>query len=565
MSETKKSNPDYPPDRERDRSLSFDLKPLDNGFIDSLGLPIPINKRRAQARESILMEAYVLGRAEPDRCISYSRRRDHYANQRRYRGAAYTYSTVIPEIDLLARNGLIENIVTKPGARGWQSRFRATPALISAVRRPLLAVCDPRELIRLKDGFGRLVGYRDTGETARIRRQLTDFNDAIAAADIAFKAPGAVWDENVIRCGRHTLYPARNSYYRVFNESWFYGGRLYGPWWQSARSEDRAHIEINGEHVIELDYPEHHLRMAYALVRAVPPSEPYAIPGWARQVVKWAVLIMFNAKNYRDAVGAVANLIGGEEARPSARDLICAVKEKHVAVADLFHADLGVRLQRSDADMAANIMGRLLKRGITCLSVHDSFLVAARFGGELYEAMDEAWLGFETSVDSLSRTVAYKKLIPQMEREEREVEREVRRDRRELCGVGVPDCSPRSPLPHLVIVLPAPAQLDLFSDPQVSSVPLKDLDGWHRGLAPKSVRRALDHEIRRRRMRQVDLARRMKISKQHLTNVLHGRAVAGVRLASGLRRFINQAVRRINGSNTYSQDRPAPPFEFPRP
>jgi hypothetical protein len=49
---------------------------------------------------------------------------------------------------------------------------------------------------------------------------------------------------------------------------------MYGPWWQNARSKDRAYIEINSEPVIELDYPAHHLRMAYAISHAVPPPDP---------------------------------------------------------------------------------------------------------------------------------------------------------------------------------------------------------------------------------------------------------------------------------------------------
>ena len=59
-----------------------------------------------------------------------------------------------------------------------------------------------------------------------------------------------------------------------------------------------------------------------------------------------------SAEDYRGAIGAIANLIGGENSRPRAIQLIRAVKDKHPAVAHLFHTDLGVRLQRRDADMA---------------------------------------------------------------------------------------------------------------------------------------------------------------------------------------------------------------------
>jgi hypothetical protein len=537
------------PGGERDRPLSFRWKPLNPKILDCLGLPTPPSALHAQTRASILTEAYIIGRGEPERWISYSRRRDFYTGQRRYRGTAYTYKTVVREIDLLAKFGLIENVVAERGRRGWQSAFRATLDLINGIDQPLPAVFDPHELIRLKDAQGKLIDYRDTAETAKMRRQLTNFNEAIATADIALTAPGAVRDGDIIRCGRHTLYLAQRAYHRVFNRSWQRGGRMYGPWWQSARAEDRAYIEINGELVVELDYPAHHLRMAYAIAHAIPPLAPYTIPGWDRQVVKWAVLIMFNAKSYRDAIGAVANLIGGEIARQRAVELIRAVKDLHAAVAHLFHTDLGVSLQRRDAEMATDIIQRLLRQGIVSLSVHDSFIAAARYGGELHEAMFAAWWQFLTSIDSSLKPIPYTKLIPHME---------------EWVGAGVcpvlgvdpeplvvlgpllgdlPVWLDGSLLPPLCLVLPAPAQLDLFGGASGFSVPARELEGWHRGFAPPSVRRAVDHEIRRRGMLRIDFARHLGVSKQHLTNVLHGRFGASPALASGLAAFIRDGAR----------------------
>lgn len=508
--------------QERDRALSFHWKPLDFGVLDRLGLPAPRNALHAQARRSILTEAYIIGRAEPDRRISYSRRRDFYVDQQRYRGTAYTYNTVVGEIDQLAEFGLLESVVADPGSRGWQSTFRATPDLLNAFDRPLLAVFDPYEFIRLKDAEGRLIGYRDTAETERMRRELTNFNDASAAAKIVLKAPGAVEDENVIRCDKHVLYPAQRAYYRVFNCSFQRGGRMYGPWWQGARSKDRAYIEIDDEPTVELDYPAHHLRMAYAMARTAPPLEPYTITGWDRSLVKRAVLIMFNAPTYVAAIGAIAREIGGARARAKAIELVRAVKDKHGGVAGLFHSDLGIKLQRRDADMATSVVRGLLDKGVISLSIHDSFLAQSRYGGILNEEMAAAWWQFRISVDPSLRSVSYKDSIPQMEG----------------------GCEPLD-MPLLVLVLPPPVQLDLFGGAfasALSSVPLKDLIGWHRGPIPPSVRRAIDHEIGRRGLWRSDLARRAGISKQHLTNVMRRRYGAGAALASKLRAFIEEAA-----------------------
>ena len=467
MSEDAKPTQHDLSESERDRALSFHWNPLDFGIFDRLSLPAPRNRQRACARGSILTEAYIIGRAEPHRWISYSRRRDFYADQQRYRGTAYTYDTVVAEIDQLADCGLLENVVAKPGSRGWQSTFRATRELVCAFDRPVLAVYDPHELIRLKNVGGRLIGYRDTAETECMRRELAEINDAIAAAEVALKAPGAVRGENVIWCGNHVLYMAQRRHYRVFNGSFRRGGRMYGPWWQSARSKDRTYIEINDEPTVELDYPALHLRMAYAIAQADPPAEPYTIPGWDRPFVKLAVLIMFNAPTYLEAIGAIANEIGGANARARSIQLIRVVKDKHSAVAQLFHSGLGIKLQRHDADMATGIARRLLRKGVISLSVHDSFLAQSRYGGLLYEEMAAAWWRFRVSVDPTLKSVSYKGSIPQMEEGD------------------------AAEMPLLVLVLPAPAQLDLFGGhfaPRPSSVAIKELVGWRRGPIPPSIR-----------------------------------------------------------------------------
>src|SRR5260370_38507166 len=49
----------------RDRPLSFHWKPLNPEILERLGLPTPLNALHAQTRASILTEAYITGRGEP--------------------------------------------------------------------------------------------------------------------------------------------------------------------------------------------------------------------------------------------------------------------------------------------------------------------------------------------------------------------------------------------------------------------------------------------------------------------------------------------------------------------
>ena len=90
---------------EHDRALSLHWHLRDPSLLDRLDLPTPRNAARARVRSLVLTEAAVIGHAEPGRSISYSRRRDAYTDQQRYRGSAYSYRNVVGEIDLMAHLG----------------------------------------------------------------------------------------------------------------------------------------------------------------------------------------------------------------------------------------------------------------------------------------------------------------------------------------------------------------------------------------------------------------------------------------------------------------------------
>ena len=82
------------------------------------------------------------------------------------------------------------------------------------------------------------------------------------------------------------------------------------------------------------------------------------------------------------------------------------------------------------------------------------------------------------------------------------------------------------PLPLLLLPPENPDQLDLFGQPSVS-VPFHEVHAWTGGIAPGSIRKAVRHELRRRGVRQGDLASRIGVSRSQLTNILDGRFGAG--------------------------------------
>jgi hypothetical protein len=66
----------------------------------------------------------VVGRADPKKWLSYSRRPEFYAGRRgRYWPKTYTYDTIVHTVDQLAALGFLDHEKMPPGNLGWQSRL----------------------------------------------------------------------------------------------------------------------------------------------------------------------------------------------------------------------------------------------------------------------------------------------------------------------------------------------------------------------------------------------------------------------------------------------------------
>ena len=173
----------------RDHPLSCHWRPVAPDVYLALGLPPAKSRAAAIARAQIITEAYVVGRADIDSWISYSRRQAFYAARiGRYWPTTYTYSTVVPAVDQLAASGLLDHQKMPPGHRGEQSRFKASGALIALLNQaPFTIIHDPREVVILRDKDGNLIDYNETHRSARLRRNVQEINEAILATAIGIK------------------------------------------------------------------------------------------------------------------------------------------------------------------------------------------------------------------------------------------------------------------------------------------------------------------------------------------------------------------------------------------
>jgi hypothetical protein len=272
-----------------------------------------------------------------------------------------------------------------PADSGWQSSMKATPELIARTNEiisagPRLEIARPAETIILRDADGSMLDYPDTASSMRMRRSLEQLNEALRGTDIS---------DNVA-----------SPMVRIFNRHFGRRGRFYalGGGWQSMRKEARTRITIDGESVAEIDYRTLHPAILYAQAGISLPEDCYAIDGWPRPLVKLALLVLINAKNWAAARLAIANhdtmaaiaTPGSQQAKEAATRLITNVKRVHRPIRQAFHADQGAKLMRIDSDLAETVMHLMLRQGVVVLPVHDSFLVPASKAELLEEAMLKA-------------------------------------------------------------------------------------------------------------------------------------------------------------------------------
>ncbi len=145
--------------------------------------------------------------------------------------------------------------------------------------------------------------------------------------------------------------------------------------------------------------------MAYAAAGCIPEGDPYEIEGSERDLVKLGVNIMLNCSTRSRSMRALTegikddpnliHLLGIDMpwrtlTRPAAMALVTAIEEKHSQITDYFHSDCGVQFQKTDSDMAIEIMTTMIEKTGRCpLPLHDSFLVIEEDADLLHSVMDK--------------------------------------------------------------------------------------------------------------------------------------------------------------------------------
>ncbi|WP_104823434.1 hypothetical protein [Rhizobium sp. NXC24] len=399
-----------PEDFPRDRALPFFAEASYAELADVLPMPKCATRRQEKVMAGIVAGMAHHVRMRPaDQFISYSRDHSVYPGQQVYYGEDWGYGPVIGSIDSLADNGWFSIHDRKKQmsvAQGQQSRFIPNPEKFQGIALPKTKR-SVGELIRLRDRKERvLIPYKETEAVDRMRKFVSKINGHLQAADIKFtggvRRDGSVVyfesiDEQDGRLKTSAVDLEDMFLYRVFSDVWSLGGRFYGGAWQNIPKSERKHFVLDGENVVEHDYKNNHPSILY-IAEGKPLDlesgyDAYDIAGFRDQrlACKRALNIMLNARDYKKAVGAVRKHVASQTYE-EAKELIEAVRIKHADISHYFFSDVGLKLQRMDADMCQQVLNEMtVKRGETIMPIHDSFIVRASAADELVRVMADVF------------------------------------------------------------------------------------------------------------------------------------------------------------------------------
>lgn len=217
---------------------------------------------------------------------------------------------------------------------------------------------------------------------AKLLSEMTVINDALAKANVDWVGSGEV----DTRTRRLT---------RVFNNGSFdQGGRLFHGFWQTLSKEQRrAGLRLDGREVVEVDFVNLGVRLAYARLGIAPASDVdlYVVPGAGgnREGVKrmMGALLCSPQPLARFPQGLKAQFAGRRFP-----DVYGAICKAHPALVTQFGTSQGLIHQRIESDIIVRALIELAGMGITALPVHDCLLVGREHAEACRDVMERAFL-----------------------------------------------------------------------------------------------------------------------------------------------------------------------------
>ena len=122
-------------------------------------------------------------------------------------------------------------------------------------------------------------------------------------------------------------------------------------------------------------------------------DDPYLLPDYGeheRKVLKYGILIALNVKNKRSVISTIREKLKGEglyKKRMNLQGMLDKFCDKHPLISHYLYSQIGLKTQYTDSCVAEYVINKLTSKGITCLCIHDSFIVEKKHRGLLEELM----------------------------------------------------------------------------------------------------------------------------------------------------------------------------------
>jgi hypothetical protein len=370
--------------------------------------------------------------------VRYSRSKEYYANfPARYKFDFFTHTIMLGIIDGMEKLGLLTSetgFLNPEEQTGQLSKFKVVDCFsneIRSIKNDMILDIQPPELIILKERGkgGKKIDYDDSEKTLKMKKAILEYNELrqnttftlknIKTSDLeeseriflkAFALEDISLDIETIESLK-----IRNPYiYRIFNDSWIKGGRYYNGLESNMSEFLRKHLYINGNETIEIDYSCLHIQALYNMEGIELKENAYDRLANdnkdLRDLFKLIGLVSINSTDKLNALQGIRNelidfKIADSKGKMSKKknyslhrifddfknESIDYYYQKwvnaHPAISKYLNSDMGIKLQYHDSQIASGVLNYFTKKGITCLVIHDSFIVEKKYESELKEMM----------------------------------------------------------------------------------------------------------------------------------------------------------------------------------
>lgn len=219
-------------------------------------------------------------------------------------------------------------------------------------------------------GKAKAMPLPDTDEVRQLRDEMHALNAWLAQADI-----GWAGDEEADRVDL-----GRRSLVRIFNNaSLRFGGRLHHGFWLNLSKLKRvANLRIDGEPVVEVDFGQMSIRLAYAMVEAQPPAgDLYALRDYLshREGIKRVLNALLASAGRPERFPAKTKQLFRQSER--FETVLAAITRAHPELVPLFGTAKSLEFMYAESQVILAVLDSLRSDGITALPVHDCLIVPA--------------------------------------------------------------------------------------------------------------------------------------------------------------------------------------------